>query len=239
MLTDSPLDWLGSTPLIDKEHPRVREKAADLARGGKTDRDVALAVFNFVRDEIEFGFARGFWKSKASQVLATGRGYCNTKSTLFIALLRANRIPARQVFVDIHSSVLHGILNPGTPYVDHSYVEVFLEGDWIPTDAYIVDRALFEPAQARVLAENRLMGYGVHGTGTMLWDGKSSAFSQFNLLDPHSISTRRWGLFSDVGDFYRFADDPWNRLNPLFRAAMGAMGNAANKRADAIRASRG
>lgn len=231
----SPNQWLQATPYIDKEHPRVAETANRLTQGATNDLAKARATFTFVRDEIKFGFARGFWDAKASDVLASGIGYCNTKSTLFIALLRASGIPARQVFMDIHASVLHGIIDPGTPYVDHSYVEVFLNGSWIATDAYIIDSALFATAQKRTIREDRILGYGVHATGSNHWDGLSMSFSQFNALDPRIISMRDWGVYQDVGDFYQNAERPWNRLNPMMRRAFGAFASGANQRADRLR----
>lgn len=163
---DAPDQWLDETPYINFGHRLVSETALSIAKDKSNPMDKAHAIFRFVRDEIAFGFARGFWDNSASAVLKSRVGYCNTKSTLFVALLRASGIPARQVFVDIHASVLDGIIDPGTPYVDHSYVEVWLNGSWVANDAYIVDRALFEPAQTKVKSERRLMGYGVHQTGS-------------------------------------------------------------------------
>ena len=139
------------------------------------------------------------------------------------------------MFVDIRASVLHGVIDPGTPYVDHSYVEAFLDGAWVATDAYIVDSALFGPAQARTLGEGRLMGYGVHATGSNAWDGRSPSFSQYNMLDPRSIGAHRWGVYEDVGDFYDRAANAWNRLNPLLRGGFGALASGANRRADRLR----
>ena len=236
-VTDDPGDWIGATHYIDKDHLRVQAVALDLSSGHSSDRDKVLAIFQFVRDRIKFGFTRGFWDNRASDVLASRTGYCNTKSTLFVALLRAVDIPARQVFVDIDRQVLYGLLDPGTPYVDHSYVEIYVDGAWVATDSYIVDADLFTPAQARVRSEGHLMGYGVHATGTLDWDGRSPAVSQFTALDERPISTRHWGVYQDVGDFYRRADRPWNRLNPLLRVSVGAFGVSINQRADRIRAS--
>ena len=180
----------------------------------------------------------GFWSNRASDVLASGKGYCNTKSTLFIALLRASGIPARQVFVDIDSDVLFGLVEPGTPYVDHSYVEVFLDGHWVSTDAYIVDEDLFFPAQAKALSEQRLLAYGVHQTGSNRFTGTEPSFCQFNHLDPREISSRSWGVFADVGDFYSNASGHWNRLNGPIRFAFGVLANSANRRADELRRQR-
>lgn len=235
---DEPANWLSSTPHVNHQHPRVIDTAASVTARRSTNRDRALALFRFVRSEIKFGFCNGFWDNRASDLLKSRTGYCNTKSTLFTALLRATGIPARQVFVDIDASVLSGILDPGTPYVDHSYVEVFLDDRWVATDAYIVDEALFAPAQARTLKEGRVMGYGVHSTGTLEWDGVAPSFAQFNVEDPRPISTRNWGAYEDVADFYRNAADPWNRLNPLLRFAVGAIALGANLRADGLRNTR-
>ena len=236
-VTNHPSDWIGGTRYIDKDHLCVQTAALDLSSGQQSDRNKVLAIFQFVRDQVKFGFTRGFWDNKASDVLASRIGYCNTKSTLFVALLRAINIPARQVFVDIDADILHGLLDPGTPYVDHSYVEVYIDGIWVATDSYIVDADLFGPAQRRVQNEGHPMGYGVHATGTLEWDGRSPAFSQFNTLDPRPISTKHWGVYADVGDFYQRADAPWNRLNPLLRVSMGAFSASINQRADRLRMS--
>jgi Transglutaminase-like superfamily len=235
-MTNDPAAWLHATHYIDATHRAIADLAARLTAGHAGDRAKALAIFEFVRSDIRFGFARGFWDVSASKVLSLGIGYCNTKSTLFVALLRAAGVPARQVFVDIHASVLYGILNPGSEYVDHSYVEVFLSGSWIATDAYIVDPSLFKAAQRRVKAEGRLMGYSVHATASNIWDGMTPAFSQFNILDPRPISSHRWGVYEDVGDFYARADNTRNKLNSLLRLAMGAIATEANQQADMLRA---
>ena len=52
------------------------------------------SIYNFVRDEILFGYNIDD-NISASKVLADGYGQCNTKGTLFMALLRACNIPCR------------------------------------------------------------------------------------------------------------------------------------------------
>lgn len=232
-----PEAWLGETPYLDLSDPQIGRHAETARAGGRGDRDTALALFALVRDEVRFGFTRGFWDVPASEVLRQGRGYCNTKSTLFVALLRRAGIPARQVFVDIDAAVLRGILDPGTPFVDHSYTQVFLEGAWRATDAYIVDRPLFERSVEKVRGEGRLLGYAVHAAGTCDWDGRLPAFAQYAVTDPSPIGSRTYGLFADVGDFYARADRPWNALNPVLRAGFGFLARGANTRADSLRAS--
>ncbi len=52
------------------------------------------AIYNYVRDDVLFGYNIDDGIS-ASKVLADGYGQCNTKGTLFMALLRACNIPCR------------------------------------------------------------------------------------------------------------------------------------------------
>ncbi|MEM7268006.1 MAG: transglutaminase-like domain-containing protein [Pseudomonadota bacterium] len=228
-------DALGPTALVDSDHPEIRRVAASLTSGAADDRDKATSIFRFVRDEVWFGFGRGFWNQKASEVLALKRGYCNTKSTLFVALLRAADIPARQVFVEIDAAVLHGLIDPGTRYLDHSYTEVQIGGAWIATDAYIPDPALFRAAKARTAAEGRVFGYGVHAEGENDWNGTRATFAQYNLNATQPLIGRRWGVFADMAAFYREAEETHNRLNGVLRAAFGALAASANENAQALR----
>lgn len=154
--------FLGPTVAIDADAPSIRAQAARLTADARTDRERAVAIHDFVRDEVKFGWQAAFYESRASAVLAARIGFCNTKSTLFVALLRAAGIPARVRFVDLDAGLLRGIVRPGTPYVDHAFTEVYLDGRWIRTDSSIVDRELFDAAHRRLTAEGRLLGYGIH-----------------------------------------------------------------------------
>jgi transglutaminase-like putative cysteine protease len=232
-------DFTRPTRYLNYESGPVRraiEEATSWIHGGaSSEQAVAQAIFLFVRDRIKFGFAGGFWDNSASDVVEQGRGYCNTKSTLFVAMLRGAGIPARQVFVDIDAAVLDGVISTGTPYVDHSYVEVMLDGEWRATDAYIVDPKLFETAQRRLREQNKVMGYGVHATGQNHWTGTEATYSQYNLHDPRPLGTCTWGVFEDVGDFYQRVPEAWNRLNGFVRAGFRNLTRQANARLDAMR----
>jgi transglutaminase-like putative cysteine protease len=227
--------YLAATAYIDIGAPSIQRLATRLTSGVADDRGKALAIFLFVRDEIRFGFGAGFYDQKASTVLSNGIGFCNTKSTLFVALLRAAGIPARQVFVDIDAGILFGLLDPGTPFVDHSYTEVLINGRWIATDAYIVDTPLFRAAKARLRREGRVLGYGVHVNGTNEWDGRRPSFAQFNNDGAVRLGSRKPQVFNDVGDFYARRAAPWNRLNWLMRQGFGMLASGGNSAADQLR----
>lgn len=224
--------WLKSTRFINSDHPSIVRLANRLSQNSRSDRDKAVKIFQYVRDSVRFGFTRSFYNMKASDVLRAKRGYCNTKSTLFIALLRAAGIPARQVFVSIDTGILSGLIDPGTPALDHSYTEVYLGGRWLQTDAYIVDRRLAAKARARLRREGRRFGYGFHVNGTTSWNGRSSSFSQYV---GSARRSPRFGRFEDVGDFYRRSGRTWNRLGGVARLIAGSALSRANRNIAAIR----
>lgn len=232
-----PGAWLGATRHIDCNNASIQALAARLTRNLIDERAKALAIFAHVATKVRFGFAAGFWDMQASAVLSAGVGYCNTKSTLFIALLRAAGIPARQRFMDIDAAVLGGLIDPGTPFVDHSTTEVWLAGRWVETDAYIVDPPLLAAARRRLHASGGRFGHGAHHDGVAAWDGDKPAYAQYNRLSGEPLGSREWGLFADVGDFYARAERPWNRLNALTRGGFGIVAAGANRRADALRRS--
>ena len=168
-------------------------------------------------------------------MLGAGVGFCNTKGTLFAAMLRAAGISARQHFVDISAAILSPFIDPGTPYVDHSFVEVWVDGRWWSTDSYIVDRPLHTMAMKRLAAGGKVLGFGVHRDGSSDWDGASDSFCQY-VRSPNfpTLSTRDHGVHDDVGAFYA-SGNGLNRLNPLLRLGFGFFARSANRRIEAVR----
>ena len=195
-------EFMAATPYIDKDHPAVVKTTRKIVAGAQSDREKAVRLHDFVRDEIKFGWTRKFYRMRASDVLEAKLGYCNTKATLFIAMLRAAGIPARQRFVDISSGILTGIVSTGNAYLDHSYTEVFLHGDWVGVDSYVLDTRLFLAAQNKLESSGRGFGFGVHKSGSYQWDGVEDSFSQYVTNGGAKVSARDYGIFEDVRDFY-------------------------------------
>lgn len=229
-------DAMQTSRYIDAGTPAIVEVARRVTAGATADRERAVRLHDFVRDAVPFGFAPAFYDQTASEVLRAGVGYCNTKSTLFVALLRAAGIPARQHFVDIDARILDGVIDPRTAWVDHSFTEVQLDaGRWVRVDSYIVDLPLAERARARLRREDRLLGYGVHRHGVSEWDGATDAFSQW--VDDGAVprlTTVDHGVFDDVGAFYASGRGR-NALGPVVRLVFGIFSRCANRRLDALR----
>ena len=87
------------------------------------------SIYNFVRDEILFGYNIDD-NIAASKVLADGYGQCNTKGTLFMALLRACNIPCRvhgfTIDKKLQKGAMTGLVYKNAPNnVFHSWGEVY------------------------------------------------------------------------------------------------------------------
>ncbi len=207
---------LVSTPLIQANHPRIVALAKEITSAAETERRAAILIHDWVRDQIRFGIPRGFYETSATETLDAKVGYCNTKVTLFSALLRASAIPTRMRMMDLSAQVLQGLFDPGTPYVDHALTEIFLEGHWIKIDSYVVDKPLAIAATRKLAFTNRKAGFGIHAEGQSDWDGQSDNFIQYmNNESIRNYVLKDHGIFLDVADFYRRVQQTRNRKTLL------------------------
>lgn len=110
-------EYLKGTNLIDIDNPLIIEKTKKLIEDCKSEKEKAIKIHDFVRDEIKFGICPQFYNMKASQVLERKIGFCNTKATLFCALLRVAKIPCRIHFYNINKKILQEFINPQGEYV--------------------------------------------------------------------------------------------------------------------------
>ncbi len=235
LFASTVLAFTANASMIDSNAPSIVAATNRLVTNAHSDRERAIRIHDFVRDEIKFGWATGFYDQRASEVLATRIGYCNTKSTLFVAMLRAAGIEARQRFMNIDALIVRDFLDPGTSYVDHSYTEVKIDGRWLSVDSYVVDRPLANAARARLQREGKIVGYGVHRNGTSDWDGTKDAFSQFvNDGSYPNLTTKDFGVYADVNAFYASGNgvntQPW-----AVRQLIGVFSRSANQRIENLR----
>jgi Transglutaminase-like superfamily len=229
------VQFRSSTRYIDSDHPQIRTTVAGVAPLTLDPRERAVRIHDHVRDRVKFGWASDFYDQPASDVLKSGVGFCNTKGTLFAAMLRAADIAARQHFVNIDAKILSPFINPGTSYVDHSFVEVWLDGRWYATDSYIVDLPLHAAALRQLQKSGQVLGFGIHRDGTSRWDGKADSFCQF-VRSPASpaLTTHDYGVHEDIGAFYAGGNGV-NKLNFALKLGFGFFARAANDRIEALR----
>ncbi len=127
------------------------------------------SIYDFVRNNIAFGYNKSDLQP-ASEILKDGYGQCNTKGTLFMALLRKARIPCRYHGFTINKKLQRGaipeLFYPIAPQnIVHSWVEVFIDGKWINLEGFILDDAYLNSVQKmHSETSGAFSGYGIATT---------------------------------------------------------------------------
>lgn len=86
--------YLKETAMLNYSAGEIQKLIGDRQWKNTDEFNRIRQIYNFVRDEILFGYNVDD-SIPASKVLADGYGQCNTKGTLFMALLRGAGIPCR------------------------------------------------------------------------------------------------------------------------------------------------
>ncbi len=145
--------YLNETPMLDFSDESI-QKLIESRKWRDLDEFYRLrAIYNYVRDEILFGYNTDDG-IPASKVLHDGCGQCNTKGTLFMALLRSCGIPCRihgfTIDKKLQKGAMTGLVYKSAPQdIFHSWVEVYFEGTWYELEAFILDRKYLSKLQAR------------------------------------------------------------------------------------------
>ena len=144
-------NYLLATRMLDFENASIQKFVEKRGWKSLPQFDQIKAIYNFVRDEILFGYNADD-DIPASKVLKDGYGQCNTKGTLFMALLRACCIPCRvhgfTIDKKIQKGAMTGFVYKNAPKnVFHSWVEVFFEDKWYELEAFILDKKYLNQLQ--------------------------------------------------------------------------------------------
>lgn len=159
--------YLKETRILDYSNPLIQQLVHERQWNLPAPVDRIKAVYNFVRDEIQFGYNRADDIS-ASEVLKDGYGQCNTKATLLMSLLRAagvpNRIHGFTINKELQKGAITGIwylLSPKN--ILHSWVEVLVNDQWYFLEGVILDSAYLTRLQDRNNeCKTTFCGYGVY-----------------------------------------------------------------------------
>ncbi len=130
-----------------KEKKMVEELTRELTRNCSSDEDKMERIFNYVRDEIIFGWVYP-QSAPAEDILKLGMGVCMQKANLLVQMARAAGFKARFHFMYVHKTALEDFL-PGFAYkkwedpFPHTFPEVFINGKWVSMEATF-DKALHQ-----------------------------------------------------------------------------------------------
>ena len=158
--------YIIETPLLDYTNFSIQQLVEQKKWKTLDTFECIKAIYDFVRDDILFGYNIDD-NIPASKVLSDGYGQCNTKGTLFMALLRACNIPCRMhgftIDKKLQKGAMTGIVYKLAPKnVFHSWVEVLFEGKWYELEAFILDKPYLERLQKlNSDCTGEFCGYGV------------------------------------------------------------------------------
>jgi len=154
------------TKMLDFSSREIRNLIKERGWASLEKLECIKQIYNFVRDEILFGYNIDD-SIPASKVLKDGIGQCNTKATLFMALLRACGIPCRihgfTIDKTLQKGAMTGFVYKRAPKnVFHSWVDVFYEDNWYELEGIILDKKYLNNLQKKFADCNgSFCGYGV------------------------------------------------------------------------------
>ena len=162
---DSDAALTAFTALLDYRHPSIQTLIAGKKWLALGEYERIGHIYDFVRNDIAFGYNEDD-TLPASRVLADGFGQCNTKATLFMALLRASGMACRFHGFTIDKSLQKGVVT-GWAYalaprsIIHSWVEVQFDGRWINLEGFILDADYLRSLQHMFPETTAFCGFGV------------------------------------------------------------------------------
>jgi transglutaminase-like putative cysteine protease len=184
-----PREFLQPTEIIDSDNPRLVALAQSITAGLDRPEDRAVALFEYVRDQVRYNPFSPFFLPehyRPTFTLDRGQGYCVQKSALLVGLCRAAGIPARLLFADIRILRFEGRLKEMMAtdvFTYHGYVEMFVRDKWLRVT----------PSFELPLCE-RL------GLKPVVFDGTRDAiFHKHDLAGrPHVLYVTHHGAYADV-----------------------------------------
>lgn len=198
-------NYLRQTELLNFDHPSIKNLILQEGWRDLPDKEKILYTYNYVRDRILFGYNDDDAIS-ASHILKDGYGQCNTKSILFMALLRSVHIPCRlhgfTIKKELQSGVITGIWFALTPdELVHSWVEILYNGKWINIEGFILDQAYVQSVQNKFSdCSGGFCGYGIATSNLknpeIHWNGNDT-YIQKNAI------VADLGLYNDPDIFFK------------------------------------
>ncbi|WP_315168168.1 transglutaminase family protein [Metaclostridioides mangenotii] len=158
--------YLLETNMLNYKDKTIQELIRKKRWDKLSDFEKIKQIYMFIRDDIKFGYNVDD-NIPASKVLIDYYGQCNTKGTLFMALLRAVDIPCRlhgfTIDKNLQKGVMTGFIYRSAPSnILHSWVEVFYNDKWYNLEGFILDKTYLVKLQEKYSeCTTSFCGFGV------------------------------------------------------------------------------
>lgn len=197
--------YLKETPMLDFSNPRLVSLVKERGWESLGVEERIRQIYNFCKDEILFGYNSDTDTMPASAVLEEGFGHCNTKATLFMALLRAVGVPCRihgfTIYKELQKGAVGTIAYAFAPEeIIHTWVEVLYHEEWLELEGLILDIDFLSSVQHRFRhVTGRFCGYAIATDDLQSpqteWDGGSTYIQRKGIA-------RDFGIFDSPDAFY-------------------------------------
>ncbi|RFA35627.1 transglutaminase [Virgibacillus dokdonensis] len=226
--------YLLPTFLLDFEKKTIQRLIQDKEWKQLDDYNKIKSCYEFVQNDILFGYNKKD-QTPASKILKNGYGQCNTKSILFMALLRAVSIPCRIRGFWIDKEVQKGLI-PNWIYeispalILHSWVEVFYEDEWYALEGLIIDEKYLRQMQLMFPNNIGFCGFGISTTNLQ---NPCVEWNQANTYIQQQAIIEDLGVFATPDElFYQFEQS----ISPVKQVAFSIfIRHIMNRKAKKIR----
>lgn len=210
--------YLEETKILDYSNPYIQNLITQKNWSNLKVRERVAAIYNYVRDEIKFGYNKSDDIS-ASAVLLDGYGQCNTKATLLMGLLRAVDVPNRLHGFTIDKALQKGAIT-GIWYdiapqnILHSWVEVYIDKEWYFLEGVILDRPYLEAIQqSNKTIQGEFCGYGIYTNQLQKpiidWNKNHTFIQNLGINND-------FGIFNSPDQFYKEYQQKMSMFKRLF-----------------------
>lgn len=180
-------DFLIASKYINSDHPRIIGLAKEIVHDLNTEREKAIALYNYVRDTFRYDPYEIDLREeslRASNMLDKTSGYCGEKACLLAALARTVNIPARLGFARVTNHIgterLEKVLGTNE-LVFHGFTELYINNNWLKCtpafNASLCDKLGVDPLEFNGVEDSILQEFDKCGEKYMEYTHSYGSFS--------------------------------------------------------------
>lgn len=227
--------FVAETPMVNYSSAAIQELIYTRKWNTLKQYDRIKSIYNFVQNEIVFGFNRSDTLT-AEQILLDGYGQCNTKATLLMALLRGVDIPCRIHGLEVSKHFQRGVTNTlifvfSPKLIVHTWVEVFYKGEWLALEGVITDKTYFEAVKS--MYKHCKKKFHKYAIATDDFENHSIDWQENSTYVQSAAVVTDYGVFESPDVFWKIHSQHWSKIKNFMYIYFGR--KMMNRRVSKIR----
>ena len=211
--------YLTPSPCVNSDDGEIVELATRLVESSRSDIQAAVALYQYVRDEIPYNPYTADTSTESLRATATlkqGEGWCVSKAVLLAALCRAVGVPARLGFADVvnHMSTarLRETMKTDVFYF-HGYCSIYLNGKWVKaTPAFnlsLCEKFKLVPLDFNGRDDSLYHPFDLSGNKHMEYVNERGEYVDVPVDEMHAVFTEHYPQFNAVQEQEQ-GDSSWD-----------------------------